>query len=192
MLGPGREACPISVPDKLASLRVLLIPLVMGLVLAGDDHDHAFVAAFVVFVVAAASDFLDGYLARRWEVTSTLGAFLDTMADKLLVTGVLYALVAVDRAWVWAAFLIVGREIVIMGLRGVAALEGAKVPPSRLGKGKAIAQFVAIGLAIVRLSDRWGPLYLDEWVMLGAVAFTVWSGVHYFLNFARVLRPARR
>jgi CDP-diacylglycerol--glycerol-3-phosphate 3-phosphatidyltransferase len=164
----------------------------MVLIALGDDRDYAYAAAFVVFVVAAASDFVDGYLARRWEVTSTLGAFLDTMADKLLVAGALLALVAVDRVWVWAAFVIVGREIVMMGLRGVAALEGAKVPPSWLGKGKAIAQFVAIGLAIVRLWEPWGPFYLDEWAMLAAVGITVWSGVHYFLNFARVLRPARR
>ncbi len=162
----------------------------MALVLVGNDYDHAFVAAFVVFVVAAASDFVDGYLARRWQVTTVLGAFLDTIADKLLVMGILFALVAVDRAWAWAAFLIVAREIVVMGLRGVAALEGALVPPSPLGKSKAIVQFVAIGLAIVRLSEAWGPLYLDEWVMLGAVGITLWSGVDYVVRYTQARRPA--
>ncbi len=187
---PAGRRIPISVPDQLGWLRIALVPVVMALVLVGDDQDYAFAVAFVVFVVAAASDFVDGYLARRWQVTSVLGAFLDTIADKLLVTGALYALVSVDRAWAWAAFIIVGREIVVMGLRGVAALEGALVPPSALGKSKAIVQFVAIGLAIVRLGEPWGPLFLDEWVMLGAVGISVWSGVDYVVRYALVRRPA--
>ncbi len=178
----------ISVPDKIALSRIALIPAVMVLVLV-DDIDHRFGIAAAVFAVAAATDFFDGYLARRWDVTSTLGAFLDTVADKLLVAGTLLALVEVGRAWAWAAFVILGREIAVMGLRGVAAMDGTTVPPSVWGKIKANLQFAALFFAIVRFDDRLGAMYWDEWLMLAAVVATVASGVEYFARYARVLRP---
>ena len=95
----------------LTYLRILLIPFVMGLVLTGPSRDSAYVAAAVIFAVAATTDFVDGYLARRWAQTTTFGSFLDTTADKLLVSGVLIALVDVDRASVWVASIIIGREL---------------------------------------------------------------------------------
>lgn len=175
---------PITVPDRIALLRIVLVPVVMWMVLEGW-----FAAAFAVFLVAAITDFVDGYLARRWNVTSVLGAFLDTIADKLLIVGTLFALVHVGRAWTFAAFVIVGREVVVMGLRGIAGLSGTPVPPSSWGKAKAWAQFIAVGMAIVRFSDKVGPLFFDEWLMLVAVAVTLVSGAQYFARFQRVLRP---
>lgn len=160
-----------------------LVPVILGLVVS-----ELYGAAAVVFTLAAVSDFLDGYFARRWKQTTILGGFLDTIADKLLVAGTLYALVEVGRAWAWAAFVIVGREIAIMGLRGIVALDGTKVPPSLLGKWKATIQFVAMGFAIIRAPDQWGALYPDEWLMLAAVAITVISGVDYLSRSAKVIR----
>jgi len=181
------DTIKITVPDQIAILRILLIPVVMALIVLEGEFEYADVIALVVFTIAAGSDFLDGYLARRWHVTSTLGAFLDTVADKLLITGVLFALVEVGRAWAWAAWVIVGREIAVMGLRGLAALEQVKVPPSWWGKWKATVQFIAIGLAIIRIGDPLGPWYLDQWAMLVAVAITIISGVEYFVSYGRVL-----
>lgn len=160
----------------------------MALVLADGAFDGAWGWAFVVFSVAAVSDFVDGFLARRWEITTTLGAFLDTIADKVLVTGTLIALVGVGRAWAWAAFVIIVREIAVMGLRGVAGVQGITVLPSRMGKLKAVAQFAAMGLAMLRTSEQLGPLYPDEWVMLVAVGLTVVSAIDYFVRFASVVR----
>jgi CDP-diacylglycerol--glycerol-3-phosphate 3-phosphatidyltransferase len=171
------------VPDRIAWTRVVLVPVVLVLVLS-----DSYVAAAMVFAVAAITDFLDGYLARRWSQTTILGGFLDTIADKLLVTGTLFALVEVGRAWAWAAFVIVGREIAIMGLRGIVALDGSKVPPSMLGKVKATVQFFAMFLAILRTSGEWGRLYPDEWAMLVAVVITIASGVDYLARSARVIR----
>ena len=162
------------------SLRIVAAPIVMALLLIDDGADTA---AAVLFALAAATDFLDGYLARRWRVTSTLGTFLDTTADKLLVSGVLVALVAVDRASPWIAALIIGREIAILGLRGVAAAEGVIIPPSPLGKLKTSFQFAAVLLAIVRPGGPLGGLYLDEWAMLAAAAITVLSGADYLARF---------
>ena len=133
--------------EGITWLRVILTPIVMALVLHGGDRDDAIAAA--LFAVAAATDFVDGRLARRWKRTSQLGAFLDTTADKVLVTGVLIALVAVGRASAWVAFVIIAREIVVFGLKGVASsAEGSIVTPSRLGKAKANLQFFAIFVAI--------------------------------------------
>jgi CDP-diacylglycerol---glycerol-3-phosphate 3-phosphatidyltransferase len=166
--------------------RILLTPLVMGLVLVGDGETDTLAA--VLFCVAGATDYVDGVLARRWHVTSKLGAFLDTTADKLLVSGVLIALLAVDRVSPWIVALIVGRELVLMGLRGIIAADGEVMAPSLLGKLKTAVQFVAIPLAILRLGDPLGGLYLDEWAMLAAAAITVWSGADYLVRALPALR----
>jgi CDP-diacylglycerol--glycerol-3-phosphate 3-phosphatidyltransferase len=175
-------------PDIIAWIRIALTPVIMALVLADGSFAGSWGWALAIFTIAAVSDFVDGFLARRWEITTTLGAFLDTIADKILVTGTLIALVAVGRAWAWAAFVIIVREIAVMGLRGVAGVQGITVMPSRVGKLKAVAQFVAMAMAIVRTADQWGPLYPDEWMMLVAVALTIGSAVDYFIRFATVVR----
>lgn len=163
----------------------------MALVLAGDRVRYAYVAGGVLFAIAALTDLLDGFLARRWAQTSTLGTFLDTTADKLLVTGPLIALVEVGRASAWIAFVIVGRELLILGLRGVVAAEGVVFAPSIWGKLKANVQFLAIFLAILRFGSPLGPLYVDEWVMLAAAAITVASGAEYVVHFWSSLRSER-
>lgn len=181
----------MSVPDRLAYLRIALIPGILALIAPADPIDHAFGIAAALMWVAATTDLLDGYLARRWKQTTLLGAFLDSIADKLLVSGVLYGLVAVDRAWAWAAFVIVGREIAVAGLRSVAAMDGVKVPPSVFGKAKALVQYLVLFMALLRTPNTYGGLYPDEWMMLVAVAVTVMSGYGYFRGFAQVLRSAR-
>jgi CDP-diacylglycerol---glycerol-3-phosphate 3-phosphatidyltransferase len=153
--------------------------------------EHAYRYGFVLFVVAALTDFFDGYLARRMGTTSTLGAFLDTTADKLLVTGTLFALVSVDRVSIWAAVIIVMREFIVMALRGLVAMSGSLIPPSVWGKIKATAQFVAIGLAFVRLPEPWGPMYLDQWAMWVAVVVTIASGWQYLAVFMDTVRASR-
>ena len=172
---------------RLTLLRIALVPVVMGLILLDDGWRYAHALAAFVFAVAALTDFLDGYLARRWAVTTTLGSFLDTTADKLLVSGALVALVAVDRVSPWIAMVIIGRELVILGLRGIVAADGTVFAPSIWGKLKTNVQFVAIFLAIVRYPEPLGPLFVDEWAMLAAAAVTVVSGIEYLARFSSVL-----
>jgi CDP-diacylglycerol---glycerol-3-phosphate 3-phosphatidyltransferase len=162
--------------------RILLTPVVMALVLVARGDDATELLAAALFCVAAATDYVDGALARRWNVTSKLGSFLDTTADKLLVSGVLIALVAAERVSPWIVALIVGRELVLMGLRGVIASEGEVMAPSMLGKLKTSIQFLAIALAILRPGDTVGGHYVDEWAMLLAAAITVWSAVDYLVR----------
>jgi CDP-diacylglycerol---glycerol-3-phosphate 3-phosphatidyltransferase len=175
----GLRSAPVIAAGS--ALRIVLTPVVMWLVL--EEHgDGADLVATVLFCVAAATDWIDGRLARRWGVTSKLGSFLDTTADKLLVSGVLIALLAADRASAWIVALIIGRELVLMGLRGLIASEGEVMSPSILGKLKTSVQFVAIALAILRPGDPLAGLYLDEWAMLAAAAITVASAADYLVR----------
>ena len=171
------------------TLRIVLTPFVMALILAGEDGEGP---AAGLFVLAAATDWFDGRLARRWNVTTKLGSFLDTTADKLLVSGVLIALLGEGRVSPWIVAIIVGRELVLMGLRGLVASEGEVMAPSMLGKTKTSVQFLAITLAILRLGDPIGPLYLDEWAMLVAAAVTVWSAVDYLIRAIPMLTAETR
>jgi len=173
----------------LALIRLMLTPVAMALILASPGNRSVSIIGTVVFAVAATTDFLDGYLARRWRITTTLGAFLDTVADKILVAGGLVALVAVGYTNIWFAFVIIGREIAMMGLRSIAALDHGTVPPSVWGKWKATMQFVAVSFAILHLDVMIGPWRLDEWLMAIAVVFTLISAGDYFSRFRSVFSP---
>ena len=177
----------VSLLSGITYTRMALVPVVMAFILA-----EAFVPAAALFVFAASTDWLDGFLARRWDTATTLGSFLDTTADKLLVSGALIALVAVERASPWVATIIVGRELLILGLRGaVAMMDGFAFKPSIWGKLKANAQFAAILLAILRYPARLGPLLVDEWAMLAAALITVMSAIEYVVRFSSVFAPRR-
>jgi CDP-diacylglycerol--glycerol-3-phosphate 3-phosphatidyltransferase len=162
------------------ALRIVVTPIVMLLVLEGGKGAEPFAA--VLFLAAAATDWIDGRLARRWNVTSKLGSFLDTTADKLLVSGALIALLGKDRVSPWIVAIIVGRELVLMGLRGLIASEGSVMAPSMAGKLKASIQFLAIALAILRPGDPVAGAYIDEWAMLLAAAITVYSAADYLIR----------
>jgi CDP-diacylglycerol--glycerol-3-phosphate 3-phosphatidyltransferase len=176
--------------EAITYLRAVLVPVIMWLVLRGDEPATA--VAGSLFAFAAITDFLDGYLARRWKRVTVLGNFLDTTADKLLVSGALVALVAVGRASPWIAFVIVGRELLILGLRGVVAAGGEVMKPSIWGKLKANVQFVAVFLAILRPFRPLGGLYVDQWAMLAAAVVTIGSAVEYLARFAVALPRSAR
>lgn len=182
----------MSIPNLLALVRLALTPVAMYLILQSPGNRAYAIAGTVVFVTAALTDFLDGYLARRWRITTTLGAFLDTVADKVLVTGALLVLVEIGTTSSWAAFIIIAREISIMGLRSVAALDQSSVPPSLWGKSKAAIQFAAIAFAIMKFDVVIASWRLDQWLMALAVVVTVVSAGDYFSRFRAVLTPRDR
>jgi CDP-diacylglycerol---glycerol-3-phosphate 3-phosphatidyltransferase len=165
------------------SVRIVAVPVVMALVIS-----RSFTAAAIVFLVASSTDWFDGRLARRWNVTTRLGSFLDTTADKLLVSGCLVALLTVERASPWLSMLIIGREFTLLGLRAVVASTGQHLDPSLLGKWKATVQFAALALAMIRPDVTIAGAFLDEWVLVIAAIVTVWSGVEYFVRFSSALR----
>jgi len=171
-----------NIPNMLTLLRILLIPVF--LVLFYVTVPWAREAATAVFVLAAFTDWLDGYLARRMELVSPLGAFLDPVADKLMVATALVLLVQSDPriSMAVAAAVIIGREIAISALREWMAEIGnrTKVAVSEIGKFKTATQMVAISLLIYR-DDLWGlPIYTIGLVLLYiAVILTLWSMTLY-------------
>lgn len=166
------------------TLRILLAPVVMGLIVLGNEAE---LVAAAVFVFAATTDVADGYLARRWSVTTALGSFLDTTADKLLVSCALIALLGVERASPWIVAIIISREILILGLRSAAAIEGTVIEASGFGKRKAALQFIAITLAVLRPGGEIGGFYLDEYVLLVAAVVTVASAADYVWRFSSTI-----
>jgi cardiolipin synthase len=177
---------PFNIPILLTWIRVALIPLVVGVYylpqnwLPQADRD---LAATLVFIVAAITDWFDGFLARRWNETSAFGAFLDPVADKLMVAGALLVLVQLDRVNAVLAFIIIGREIAISALREWMAEIGARrsVAVSNLGKINTAAQMVAIPMLLFHGmlagsidTDMWGEILL--WI---AGVLTVWSMFYY-------------
>jgi cardiolipin synthase (CMP-forming) len=176
---------PVNVPILLTWLRVALIPLVVGVYylppqwLFMQDRNNI---ATIVFIVAAVTDWFDGFLARRWNQTSAFGAFLDPVADKLMVAGALLVLVHEARVNAIIAFIIIGREITISALREWMAQIGASksVAVSSLGKIKTTAQMIAIPMLLYgnRLfgidTQYWGGYLL--WI---AAVLTVWSMFYY-------------
>ncbi len=164
-------------------VRIAVCPVVLALLL-----NHSYTAATIVFLVAAATDWFDGRLARRWGVTSRFGSFLDTTADKLLVTTALLGLVAVQRASPWVALIIIGREFTVLGLRAAVEAAGVQFETSQLGKWKATVQFVAVALAMIRPDVTFAGVYLDQWAMAAAAVVTAWSGVDYLVRSSAALR----
>lgn len=177
---------PFNIPILLTWLRVALIPLVVGVFYLPDAWFSPFekgVASSAVFIIAAITDWFDGFLARRWNQTSAFGAFLDPVADKLMVAGALLLLVQLGRADAMVAFIIIGREIAISALREWMAQIGASksVAVSSVGKIKTVAQMVAIPMLLyygmlfgVIDTGFWG-----EWLLAIAAILTVWSMLYY-------------
>ena len=164
----------------------------MVLATGRTEADHLFGIAVILVFCAGLSDFLDGYIARKQGINSIVGGFWDTTADKILVSGVLIALVSVDRASVWVTFIIMTREFVVMAVRSVVAIDGKVVPASLAGKTKALFQFVALGLAMLRLPEKWGAFYLDEYWMWLTALVTIASGWDYIARFRDAVRQVDR
>jgi CDP-diacylglycerol--glycerol-3-phosphate 3-phosphatidyltransferase len=164
-------------------LRIVAAVPIMALVLG-----HTYGPAAAVFIVAAATDWFDGRLARRWGVTTKLGSFLDTTADKMLVATALIALVAVHRASPWVALVIVTREFTILGLRAAVEAGGVHLATSSLGRWKATIQFVALALAMLRPDVTFAGAWLDQWALVIAALATAWSGVDYLIRSTGALR----
>jgi CDP-diacylglycerol--glycerol-3-phosphate 3-phosphatidyltransferase len=171
----------------LALSRIVLVPVIMAFTRSEQIENNLIIAA-LVFGVASITDYLDGYFARKSTGGTILGAFLDTTADKILVTGTLLALVSVDLVSIWPASIIIFREFMVMALRGVVAAQGGLIGPSTWGKLKTASQFVAIFAAFIRFPDPWGPWYFDQWLMLIAVIATIGSAWGYMTAFWHTVR----
>lgn len=177
---------PVNIPTLLTWARILLIPVVVGVYYLPISPADKNLIATTAFVVAAITDWFDGWLARKLGQTSAFGAFLDPVADKLMVAAALVILVKLGRVDAILAFIIVGREIAISALREWMANIGARkgIAVSLIGKLKTTAQLVSIPLLLYH--DPLGPdgwkvdtQLLGTWMLWIAVVLTLWSMVYY-------------
>ena len=175
-----------NLPNALTLFRIFLVPFLV-VVLLTKFTGREFVA-LAIFLVAAITDFFDGWVARRRNQTTRLGALLDPIADKLLMSAAFISLVEMDPKHVpaWMVVIIIGREFAVSGLRSIAAQQGVTIAASPLGKGKLISQVIAISLLI--LGYQLGELRLTGTIALWAVMlFALASGVDYFIKFSRAV-----
>ena len=174
----------MNLPISLTLLRIFFVPLLVALLLTKGQHMDLW--AVGVFLAAAATDLLDGYLARKRGQITTLGILLDPIADKLLICAALISLVELHLVPAWMAVIIVGREFAVSGLRAAASAEGFALAASELGKTKMVSQVVAI--TVIVLQQRYpAVLPLGEVLLWIVVAFALVSAVQYFWDFWRKL-----
>ena len=175
-----------NLPNALTLFRIFLVPfLVVVLLTKFTGREYV---GLGIFLLAAGTDFLDGYLARRQGKITRLGTLLDPIADKLLTSAAFISLVEMDPNHVpaWIVVIIIGREFAVSGLRSIAAQQNVVIPASPLGKGKLISQVIAISLLI--LGYELGELRLTGTIALWAVMlFALASGIDYFIKFTRVV-----
>jgi cardiolipin synthase (CMP-forming) len=176
---------PLNIPNLLTWARILLIPLFVGVFYSPWDwlhpRDHNFWAT-TIFVAAAVTDWFDGWAARKLQQTSAFGAFLDPVADKLMVAAALVILVQLGRVDAIIAFIIIGREIAISALREWMAKIGAarSIAVSFIGKLKTTAQMAAIPMLLYHDQIAFiNPQQLGTWLIYCAAALTLWSMVYY-------------
>ena len=172
--------------NKLTLFRMGAIPIIAFLLLFLPDRWPSFVAAFI-FLLAAISDGLDGYLARRGNMVSTMGKLLDPLADKLLVCTALIMLIPLGRVSAWIVAVIIGREMVVTTLRGVSAAGGVVIAANWSGKLKAFTQLVATNLLILHYSYFSLDIHLIGTILIWiALALTVWSGIDFLLRYRKM------
>lgn len=201
----------MNLPNKITLSRILFVPVFMVCIIPIPDwvlqseylqfirsqmdafnffaeHNGRYLAA-CIFILASSTDGVDGYIARKRKQVTKLGKFLDPIADKLLITAALIALLNRDFISAWAVMAIIGREFIVTGLRLVAAGEGIVIAASKLGKIKMVAQTIAISMALL---DNF-PINLvssipfDRYAMFVAVMITIYSGFDYIYKNLKVI-----
>jgi len=188
----------MNLANKITITRIFLVPIIMFFLLIQVQFPeivfHNFsitynqIIAALIFIIAASTDSLDGYIARKNKLVTNLGKLLDPLADKLLVTAVLVSLVEMNKLYAWIAVVIISREFAVTGLRQIALLEGKVIAASKWGKLKTAAQITAI---IALLINNFPFAFINvpfdliaSWV---AAIITVYSGIDYFVKNKHVL-----
>lgn len=180
-----------TIPNLLTLFRIFVTPLFFILFFYFPTKVFSLLAS-LLFALASLTDFLDGYIARRWNLETSLGKFLDPLADKLLVAVALIMLIPLDRVPSWMVAVIIGREILVTGLRVVAVTEGMVIAASRLGKYKTVLQIVSVICLLIHYEYQLNiqsSYFLINFHEMGlgllwiAMFVTVWSGIDYFRKF---------
>ncbi len=183
----------INLPNLLTQFRILVIPAVLVFI-DNESSFRCFIAA-LLYSVSAITDFVDGYLARKWQQVSLIGKFLDPLADKLLVMATLVWMVPLGRIPAWLVVVLLARELAINGLRSVASSEGLVIAAGQMGKNKTALQMVAILCLIIhfRYPILFTNIYVDchlvgLYTIYISLVFSVFSAIEYIQLFARAIQ----
>ena len=180
----------MNLPNTLTLSRIFLTPLLVVILLTRIDGKEIY--GVVIFVIAALTDYFDGYLARKRNQVTDIGKLLDPIADKLLITSAFISLVELNLAPAWMVVIIVGREFAVSGIRSIAASQGYVMPANALGKLKTVCQVLTIVVLIV------ADTYIEPWERFGrfllwvTVAISLVSAVNYLWIFLRVGSSSRK
>jgi CDP-diacylglycerol--glycerol-3-phosphate 3-phosphatidyltransferase len=188
----------MNLANRITIARIFLVPIIMFFLLIKVKFPHIRIEEFsitynqiiaaLIFIVAASTDSLDGYIARKRKLVTNLGKLLDPLADKLLVTAVLVSLVEMDKLDAWIAVVIISREFAVTGLRQIALLEGTVMAASKWGKAKTAVQITAIiALLINNFPFAFFNFPFDLIATWLAAVITVYSGIDYFVKNKHVI-----
>lgn len=192
----------MNLPNKITISRILMIPIFMIVMLVpfswgdirllGADMPVTHLVGALIFIIASTTDWVDGYYARKYNLVTNLGKFLDPLADKLLVSAALVVLVDLELAASWIVIVIISREFAVTGLRLVLAGGGEVVAANMLGKIKTWAQIVAISaLLLHNIIFELVSIPFDDIALWVAMFFTIWSGWDYFVKNKRVFLSSK-
>lgn len=200
----------MNLPNKITVARMLLIPIMIVIpflniqgTFGNTEITYSNIIILIIFLIASLTDFLDGYLARKKNLVTTFGKFLDPIADKLLVLSALIMLVEMNRIPAWIPIIIAAREFIVSGIRMLAAGEGNVIAASWLGKIKTVSQMIAISLAFIDVNPFMSFYSLKLYggafslnlimtlAMLISVIATIWSGTDYFLKSKEIILKSK-
>ncbi len=174
----------INLPNAITLLRIGILPVLFLILL--EPGEAMSLAIAILFILAALTDLLDGYVARRYNIVTRMGKLLDPIADKIIMSAALVLLIPVGRAPAWIVALMVMRDFAVDGLRSMAAAEGHVIEASRLGKYKTVCQIIAVSALIIHY-----PIYGIDASSIGtaflyvSLALSLWSGFDYLMKFYR-------
>ena len=170
--------------NHLTTLRVVLVPFIYAGMVVGEDDQLILLGTWMVFLIACLTDYWDGVIARHQGKTTKIGKLLDPVADKILICSLLILLVAMERAPAYLTIILIARELIINGLRSIAASEGEFIAASSGGKGKTITQMVAVGFLIIHYNTIGLPCHEIGIMMLWvATGISLWSGYKYIFSY---------
>lgn len=168
----------MNLPNKITLMRIILIPVFIVVLMLGYHY-----ASAIIFIVAAASDAVDGHLARKWNLVTNFGKIMDPLADKLLVFSALICLVQLGDVPAWMVIIILARELTITSLRSIAASEGIVIAAGMSGKIKTVFQMVAIPLLLLQNRPfSYLGIPVDQIMLWAAVIMTLYSGIEYIIQ----------
>jgi len=172
-----------NLPNSITLIRLAVIP-VLFLLLISPGKILSMVIA-VLFIMASITDLLDGYVARKYNIVTTMGKFLDPVADKLVVTTAMIMMIPIGRIPAWIVAIIIMRDLLVDGLRSIASAEGIVIDASRLGKQKTLCQVIAVSALLIHYDTVFGidAHAVGIAILFLALVLTVWSGADYFMKF---------